>query len=234
MIQNISENENENEKKHLNKKMAKNQKPELKKQQSPEELEKERISNVEKNQKDWINIFNSVEPGEIENPENPQPEHSKDKNIIDIKKSESNDFRLNRNDMFTRNAIGAGENNWKLLSLAEFRNPIIAKPDSQQYDGRILFMIPYTTVKSDANLVDLYYCVIENHMSNDNEIFNFSLLSSAEIKKYFGIDLHEKSHNVLDDASEKILNHLDDLIALKERISDKTILKSVIKNIITQ
>lgn len=193
---------------------------------NPKSAQKPKLD-VNKNKKTWENIFNSVEDP------NPAPESIPE--TIKMKNKEGGDksgARPGRNDMFTRNAMSGNDKAWTVHPLVEFRNPIIVKPTSDKYDPRILFITPYTTIKQQGSTIDLYYCVIENHMSSDNEIFNFSILSSGELKDLFGIDLHHNSPNALSHATDKVYDNLDKLVELKKTINDEKIIKSVVKEIL--
>lgn len=195
------------------------------------EGETQKNLNVNKNKKIWETIFNSIEDP---NPETTPTNVSKNTKPIPDKESagEKPIDRPHRNDMFTRNAMGEDEGPWVIHPLVEFRSPMVAKPSGDRHDPRILFMTPYTTIKQQGSVIDLYYCVIENHMSGDNEIYNFSILSRGEIKEFFGIDLHENPHNGLTHATERVFDNLDKIVELKKTIKDDKIIKSVIKEIL--
>ena len=180
----------------------------------------------------WAKIFNSVEdpnepPMNVPLPEVPRIPDSHTIDPVD------SIHRTGRNDMFTKNAVVEDET-WKVHTLTEFRSMIVAKPVSKvgKYDDRLLFIIPYTTVTQNNKKYDLYYCIIENHTGDSNEIFEFSILSSGEIMELFGIDLDTKSYSGVLHATDKIIENLDDIIELRKHIKDPNVLKSVISNII--
>lgn len=183
------------------------------------------------NKQKWETIFNAV-PDENEVNNNSPIISIKDKSESSHDKTSEMKPRINRNDMFTRNAINEDEEPWIVYPLVPFRNPIIAKPSDEKYDGRVLFIIPYTTLKKDGVTIDLYYTIIENHLSGDNEIFNFSILSSDELYDLFGIDLIENTYNAINEVTDKIFDNLDTLISLKGQIKDEKIFKNIIKGII--
>ena len=138
-----------------------------------------------------------------------------------------------RNDMFTANKIKANEI-WKQFKLTEFRNVTIVKPmvDGKYYDDRILFILPYTTIKKESTFIDMYYCIIEDPNSPNNTIFNFSILTETELKKLFGVEINQQTDNLLEYVSNKVMNNLDSIISLKESNTNKDIIKQFIKGLL--
>lgn len=175
------------------------------------------------NTKLWEKIFDAVEAGVEDEP-------------IKLKDAITQKFkniRSDRNDLFTDN-IKKDNELWKIFPILEHRNMLVAKPlmDGDFYDDRVLFIVPYTTVKKNDKFIELYYCIIETPFSNNEEIFNFSILSGDEINKFYGIDMTKNKTNIIDYVSDIIVDNLEDITTVYKNIKDKKTLFNIIKGYI--
>lgn len=175
------------------------------------------------NTKLWEKIFDAVEAGVEDEP-------------IKLKDAITQKFkniRSDRNDLFTDN-IKKDNELWKIFPILEHRNMLVAKPlmDGDFYDDRVLFIVPYTTVKKNDKFIELYYCIIETPFSNNEEIFNFSILSGDEINKFYGIDMTKNKTNIIDYVSDIIVDNLEDITTVYKNIKDKKTLSNIIKGYI--
>lgn len=175
------------------------------------------------NTKLWEKIFDAVEAGVEDEPVK----------LKDALTQKFKNIRSDRNDLFTDN-IKKDNELWKIFPILEHRNMLVAKPlmDGDFYDDRVLFIVPYTTVKKNDKFIELYYCIIETPFSNNEEIFNFSILSSDEINKFYGIDMTKNKANIIDYVSDIIVDNLEDITTVYKNIKDKKTLSNIIKGYI--
>ncbi len=114
-------------------------------------------------------------------------------------------------DQASAGAINVEKINWARYNTVSFRNMEVWLAKS---DGKALVMmaIPLPSPKStDKDNVQMFYVIVEDmHEPIDNTVFE--ILSAAQIKEYYGLELQGNSKiHIANNLKENLINNLNEI-----------------------